>query len=106
MSAIQKVELVSPAPAPHKAWRLLLQLLFGLMLRVLIVFWFFASWYPELGLTVWQLILPVYISMWIFRGVTSRQISDKYLRRSYWLNSKGDRVEHVEEVTVKAKEEK
>lgn len=31
-----------------------------LAIRVLIVWWFVAAWFPEYGLTYWQLILPVY----------------------------------------------
>lgn len=27
---------------------------------VLIVWWFFATWFPALGYTYWQLVLPVY----------------------------------------------
>jgi hypothetical protein len=29
-------------------------------IRVLFVWWAVAAWFPELGLTYWQLILPVY----------------------------------------------
>jgi hypothetical protein len=34
--------------------------LLGLALRTLIVWWLFATWFPQLGLTYWQLALPVY----------------------------------------------
>lgn len=29
-------------------------------IRVLLLWWFFAAWFPEWGLTYWQLILPVF----------------------------------------------
>jgi hypothetical protein len=86
LSIIQKVEIVNPAPEPRKSWRLLLQLFIGLNLRVLFVFWFVASWFPELGLTYWALILPVYIAMWIFRAPSARQITAKNLRRHRYQN--------------------
>jgi hypothetical protein len=99
LSNIQKVELVTPVPAPKKAWRSLIKLLFGLALRVLFVFWFVSSWFPELGLTYWGLVLPVYIAMWIFRPPSARQISEKYLQRDYWRNPLTDAVEeHLTEL--------
>lgn len=33
---------------------------FVLALRTLVVWWAVAVWFPQLGLTYWQLILPVY----------------------------------------------
>lgn len=99
MSIIQKVELVTPAPEPKKAWSFLLQMIFGLLIRVLIVFWFVASWFPELGLTFWGLILPVYIAGWIFKFPQARQISAKNLRRHRYQNPiSGDISTDVEEV--------
>lgn len=37
-----------------------LTVVFGLAARVLIVWWAVAVWFPQLGLTYWQLVLPVY----------------------------------------------
>lgn len=55
-----KAEIVQPKrPFPEEIGKILGNLL-TLAFRVLIVWWFFAAWYPELGLTYWQLVLPVY----------------------------------------------
>ena len=49
--------------------------LIGLALRTLVVWWFFAAWFPELGLTYWQLILPVYAArMLIVNAPLGRQL--------------------------------
>jgi hypothetical protein len=101
--SIQKVEIVSPAPAKKKAWGVLLQTLTGLGIRTLLVYWFFSSWFSELGLTYWGLVLPVYIAMFIFRGPTARVIPERYLRRRKWLNLDGELVEELEEVSNKVK---
>lgn len=34
--------------------------------RTLIIWWFVAAWFPELGLTYWQLVLAVYAARCIF----------------------------------------
>lgn len=75
MSNIQKVEIVQPV---HKglpkveAWaQILVSLLFMLPLKTLFVFWFVASWFPEWGLTFWELILPVYIAGSLFRPLSN-----------------------------------
>lgn len=55
-----KAEIVRPKrPLPEQFGALLGDLAL-LAFRVLIVWWFFAAWFPELGLTYWQLVLPVY----------------------------------------------
>ena len=41
---------------------------FWLAYITLIVWWFVATWFPELGFTYWQLVLPVYA----FRVLTGR----------------------------------
>lgn len=47
----------------------------ALALRTLIVWWFFAAWYPELGLTYWQLVLPVYaVRMLLVNSPIGRQL--------------------------------
>lgn len=105
LSNIQKVEIVNPAPSSKKAWYILLQALIGLNLRVLIVFWFVASWFPELGLTYWALILPVYIAMWIFRAPTARQIPERFLKRHFWRDPDTGECQEdlVELITPKVK---
>lgn len=55
-----KAEIVRPKLSGVEAFMQLLTVLFGLASRVLIVWWFAAAWLPELGLTYWQMVLPVY----------------------------------------------
>ncbi|WP_394253646.1 hypothetical protein [Arthrobacter pityocampae] len=55
-----KVEIVRPKKdTPTQLGEIVANLLV-LAFRVLIVWWFVAAWFPEYGLTYWQLILPVY----------------------------------------------
>jgi hypothetical protein len=74
LSAIQKVEIVVPAIKLPKRERfaLILAKLAHLAGRTLIVFWFAATWFPELGLTYWGLVLPVYIASWLLAPITIR----------------------------------
>jgi len=58
--SIQQVEIVKPARSIPEGLGELLGSLFGLALRVLIIWWAVAVWFPEAGLTYWQLVLPVY----------------------------------------------
>jgi len=58
--SVQQVEVVNPKLNASEAWGRILGSLFGLAYRVLFIWWALAVWYPELGLTYWQLILPVY----------------------------------------------
>ena len=43
--------------------------LLSLAVLTLITWWFFATWFPELGYTYWQLVLPVFV----FRALISRK---------------------------------
>jgi hypothetical protein len=58
--SVQQVEVVNPKLSGTEAWTRIVAGLFGLAFRVLFVWWAVAVWFPELGLTYWQLILPVY----------------------------------------------
>ena len=98
MSAIQKVEIVIPAVSKERAPRTLVRLLFGLALRVLVVWWFVATWFPELGLTYWGLVLPVWIASWVFTANTGRHIPEKLLRRQKHITPRGDITETVGEI--------
>ena len=55
-----KVEIVRPARPAAEQFGIFLGGLFWLAFRVLIVWWALAAWFPELGITYWQAILPVY----------------------------------------------
>ena len=55
-----KTEIVRPKrPIEDHIGTIVGGLLF-LAFCVLIVWWFFATWFPQLGFTYWQLVLPVY----------------------------------------------
>lgn len=58
--SVPQVEVVHPKLSGSEAWTRIVGSLLGLAYRVLFVWWALAVWYPELGLTYWQLILPVY----------------------------------------------
>lgn len=55
-----KVEIVRPARPAAEQFGIFLGGVFWLAFRVLIVWWALAAWFPELGITYWQAILPVY----------------------------------------------
>jgi len=64
-----KAEIVRPKrPMPEHVAEVIGGLI-TLALKVLAVWWFFAAWYAEFGLTYWQLVLPV----WVVLFVTSRK---------------------------------
>jgi cytosine/uracil/thiamine/allantoin permease len=55
-----KAEIVRPKRPAPEVFGLFVGTLLWLAVVVLIVWWFFAAWFPQLGLTYWQLVLPVY----------------------------------------------
>ena len=48
----------------------------NLALQTLIAFWFVATWFPEWGLTYWQLVLPVFT----LRTLTSHPLIGRQLK--------------------------
>ena len=56
-----KAEIVRPRWTAEDWTRNIIQALLSLALLTLIVWWFFAAWFPNLGLTYWQLVLPVFV---------------------------------------------
>jgi len=58
--SIQQVEIVKPAQSIPEALLESIGGLFNLAMRTLFVWWAVAVWFPEAGLTYWQLVLPVY----------------------------------------------
>jgi hypothetical protein len=60
-----KAEIVRPKWTPEVWVEKIVGALVSLALTTLIVFWFVASWFPHLGLTYWQLILPVFTFRWL-----------------------------------------
>lgn len=57
---VTQVEVVNPKLTGKEAAERLISSLLGLAYRVLFVWWAVAVWFPELGITYWQIILPVY----------------------------------------------
>lgn len=55
-----QAEIVRPLRPAAEQFGVFLAALFWLGFRVLIVWWALAAWFPELGITYWQAILPVY----------------------------------------------
>lgn len=55
-----QVEIVNPKLTGAESAARILGSLFVLAYRVLFVWWAVAVWFPELGITYWQLVLPVY----------------------------------------------
>ena len=55
-----KVEIIRPHRPAAEQFGMFIANLFLLAFRVLIVWWALAAWFPELGITYWQAILPVY----------------------------------------------
>ena len=65
-----KAEIVQPKrPMPEHVGKFLAGLLV-LAFRVLIVWWFLAAWFPELGITYWQAVLPVYAARMLFGNMS------------------------------------
>lgn len=70
-----KAEIVRPKPNLEDTITDLLAGLLVLAMRTLVVWWFVAVWFPELGLTYWQLILPIYaVRALIGRAPIGRQV--------------------------------
>ncbi|QCB97141.1 hypothetical protein E5206_09520 [Arthrobacter sp. PAMC25564] len=70
-----KAEIVRPKLSTMDTFGQLFGSLVGLGIRVLIVWWFFAAWFPELGLTYWQLVLPIYaVRVLILKGPLGRAL--------------------------------
>ena len=69
-----KAEIVKPAMDAEKWLELIFAALFMVALTTLFGWWFFASWFPEFGLTYWQLVLPVVTIRLLFgsTGVRAR----------------------------------
>ena len=71
-----KAEIVRPKWTPEVWVEKIIGALVGLALNTLIVFWFVATWFPQWGLTYWQLVLPVFT----FRSLISRPLIGRQLK--------------------------
>jgi hypothetical protein len=58
--SIQQVEIVKPDLTTSEAISELIGSLAGLGLRIFFIWLAVSEWFPQLGLTYWQLVLPVY----------------------------------------------
>lgn len=63
-----KAEIVRPKWNPEEWVSNFVVGILSLALRTFIVWWFFAEWFPEYGLTYWQLVLPVYAVRMLVAG--------------------------------------
>lgn len=71
-----KVEIVTP-PLDAERWgALIFKALFNVALMTLLLWWLVATWTPELGLTYWELVLPVVVVRFLFGhgGVSARTL--------------------------------
>lgn len=71
-----KAEIVRPKWSPEEWAAKIIGAFLSLALITLVMFWFFASWFPELGLTYWDLVLPVFA----FRGLISHPLLGRQLK--------------------------
>ena len=55
-----QVEIVNPKLSAAEIAPRIFGALAGFAIRVLFIWWAVAVWFPELGLTYWQIVLPVY----------------------------------------------
>ena len=70
-----KAEIVRPKWTARESFAQIFAALFNLAIRTLIVWWFFAAVSPVLGLTYWQLALPVFALLHLIsRPLIGRQL--------------------------------
>jgi hypothetical protein len=70
-----KAEIVRPKWTPEVWVEKILGAILSLALTTLVLFWFVATWFPQFGLTYWQLVLPVFtLRLLISRGPIGRQL--------------------------------
>lgn len=73
--SIQQVEVVSPYKHDSELWGKIAGSFVALAIRALVVWWAVAVWFPELGITYWQAILPVYaVRMLVGRSWSPRSV--------------------------------
>lgn len=63
----------------------LFNILLLLAIRTLVVWWAVAVWFPEFGLTYWQLVLPVYAARMVFGGDSSELYKRTFKPASWTL---------------------
>lgn len=90
MSNIQKVEVVKP----YRRLELRTEMIFAfiaMLLRTLFVWWAVAAWFPELGITYWQAILPVMALRMMFNNPSykGRPVFWKKVLRERYANISG-----------------
>lgn len=66
METYSKVEIVRRKPSIEDNLTTIFQVLLTMALKVLIVWWAVAAWFPELGITYWQTVLPVFAARELF----------------------------------------
>ncbi|SDK80376.1 hypothetical protein [Arthrobacter sp. ok362] len=71
-----RAEIVRTKWSPEDWFARTIGAFLSLALITLVLFWFVAAWFPELGLTYWQLVLPVFA----FRFLISRPLVGRQLK--------------------------
>lgn len=70
-----KAEIVRPKWTGWEWFEHTFSAVLNLALITLLLFWFVTSWFPHLGLTYWQLVLPVFVLRSLFaRAPFGRQL--------------------------------
>ena len=68
-AAVVQVEVVRELPeASEIVSRVIAYVIANVGITSLLAWWFFASWFPELGITWWSLVLPVWTIRFLFAG--------------------------------------
>ena len=71
-----KAEIVRPKWTTEVWVEKVIGAFMSLALTTLVVFWFVATWFPQWGLTYWQLVLPVFA----FKLITSHPLVGRQLK--------------------------
>ena len=71
-----KAEIVRPKWTPEDWLAKIIGAVLGIAVATLVLFWFVATWFPHLGLTYWQLVLPVFT----FRYLISQPLVGRQLK--------------------------
>lgn len=70
-----KAEIVRPKWTPEVWVEKIVGAIMSIALTTLVVFWFVATWFPQWGITYWQLVLPVFtFKLLTGRGPIGRQL--------------------------------
>ena len=72
-----QVEVVNPNLTGSEWFGRVISGMFLLAYRILFIWWAVAVWFPEIGLTYWQLVLPVYAARCLLGSDAIRRQASK-----------------------------